>query len=103
MRSLVLTLATLGLIVGLVPLVAEFVTNTFLASEVEYNGMYEPLRGVEMSRAYETTLDLSFEVRAGLFLRWWVDYLPLVGAGIGAAIGLLLHRLGFRLSRPPGH
>src|SRR6478735_8082238 len=29
-------------------------------SEVEYNGIYEPLRGVTMSRAYATTLDISF-------------------------------------------
>ncbi len=38
-------------------------------SEVEYNGIYEPLRGVTMSRAYATTLDISFEVRGGLFMR----------------------------------
>ena len=38
-------------------------------SEVEYNGIYEPLRGVSMSRAYETTLNISFEVRGGLFMR----------------------------------
>lgn len=102
MRSLVLTLALLGLVVGLVPLSTEFIANTFLASDVEYNGIYEPLRGVEMSRAYETALDLSFEVRAGLFLRWWGYWLPLVGAGFGAALGLLLHRLGFRLHRQSG-
>lgn len=38
-------------------------------AEVTYNGAYEPLRGVEMSRAYATTLDISFEVRGGLFVR----------------------------------
>lgn len=38
-------------------------------AEVVYNGAYQPLRGVEMSRAYATTLDLSFEVRGGLFVR----------------------------------
>ncbi|TQF73558.1 cytochrome bc complex cytochrome b subunit [Rhodococcus spelaei] len=38
-------------------------------SEVVYNGAYQPLRGVEMSRAYETALNLSFEVRGGLFVR----------------------------------
>ncbi|WP_137723779.1 cytochrome b [Prescottella subtropica] len=38
-------------------------------AEVTYNGAYEPLRGVEMSRAYETTLNISFEVRGGLFVR----------------------------------
>ncbi|MGU3434062.1 cytochrome b [Actinomycetes bacterium M1A6_2h] len=38
-------------------------------AEVTYNGVYGPLRGVEMSRAYETALNLSFEVRGGLFVR----------------------------------
>ncbi|MGY2113687.1 cytochrome bc1 complex cytochrome b subunit [Nocardia gipuzkoensis] len=38
-------------------------------SEVVYNGSYQPLRGVTMSRAYETALNLSFEVRGGLFVR----------------------------------
>ena len=38
-------------------------------SEVHYEGAYEPLHGVAMSRAYATTLDISFEVRGGLFVR----------------------------------
>ncbi|MDM2133158.1 ubiquinol-cytochrome c reductase cytochrome b subunit [Mycobacteroides abscessus] len=38
-------------------------------SEVTYNGIYQPLRGVQMSKAYETTLNISFEVRGGLFVR----------------------------------
>ena len=37
--------------------------------EVVYDGSYEPLRGVEMSAAYRSSLDLSFEVRAGLVMR----------------------------------
>ncbi|MFL6146084.1 MAG: cytochrome bc complex cytochrome b subunit, partial [Pseudonocardiaceae bacterium] len=37
--------------------------------EVKYNGVYEGLRGIEMSRAYESTLQLSFDVRGGLFIR----------------------------------
>ncbi|MDG4666433.1 cytochrome bc complex cytochrome b subunit [Mycobacterium sp. 236(2023)] len=36
---------------------------------VTYDGVYQPLRGVQMSRAYETALDISFEVRGGLFVR----------------------------------
>lgn len=36
---------------------------------VTYDGVYQPLRGVGMSRAYETALDISFEVRGGLFVR----------------------------------
>jgi ubiquinol-cytochrome c reductase cytochrome b subunit len=38
-------------------------------AEVTYNGVYQPLRGVQMSKAYETTLDISFEIRGGLFVR----------------------------------
>ena len=38
-------------------------------SEVVYNGAYEPLNGVMMTKAYATTLDISFEVRGGLFVR----------------------------------
>ncbi|WP_067480387.1 cytochrome bc1 complex cytochrome b subunit [Nocardia amamiensis] len=38
-------------------------------SEVVYDGAYQPMRGLTMSRAYESTLNLSFEVRGGLFVR----------------------------------
>src|SRR4029077_18379129 len=38
-------------------------------AEVTYQGAYQPLRGIEMSRAYASTLDISFEVRGGLFVR----------------------------------
>src|SRR5688500_19135903 len=37
--------------------------------EVVYEGTYAPLRGAEMSAAYESTLYLSFDVRGGLFVR----------------------------------
>ena len=37
--------------------------------EVAYDGAYPPLRGTEMSAAYESSLNLSFEVRGGLFMR----------------------------------
>ncbi|MGB7163726.1 MAG: cytochrome b, partial [Mycobacterium sp.] len=33
------------------------------------HGVYQPLRGVAMSKAYASTLDISFEVRGGLFVR----------------------------------
>jgi ubiquinol-cytochrome c reductase cytochrome b subunit len=52
------------------------VTGTYLtfffepsSREVVYNGTYVPLRGVEMSAAYRSALDISFEVRAGLVMR----------------------------------
>ena len=38
-------------------------------TEVAYHGVYQPLRGVQMSRAYESALSISFEVRGGLFVR----------------------------------
>jgi ubiquinol-cytochrome c reductase cytochrome b subunit len=38
-------------------------------AEVTYNGVYQPLRGVEMSKAFASALDISFEVRGGLFVR----------------------------------
>ncbi len=38
-------------------------------TKVIYQGGYLPLNGVEMSRAYATALDISFEVRGGLFVR----------------------------------
>src|SRR5581483_9239789 len=51
-------------------------TGTFLSlffypsmEEVKYHGSYLPLRDVQMSKAYETTLNLSFDVRGGLIMR----------------------------------
>ncbi|WP_261622950.1 cytochrome bc1 complex cytochrome b subunit [Nesterenkonia marinintestina] len=38
-------------------------------SSTTYDGSYAPLQGVEMSVAYATALDLSFDVRGGLFMR----------------------------------
>ncbi|GAB3502389.1 cytochrome b [Amycolatopsis cihanbeyliensis] len=37
--------------------------------EVIYQGAYTNLQGIPMSRAFESTLDISFEVRGGLFVR----------------------------------
>jgi len=38
-------------------------------SDTVYNGSYSPLRGIEMSEAYASTLNISFDVRAGLLMR----------------------------------
>jgi len=48
-----------------------YLTFFFDASmrEVVYDGSYAPLRGVTMSAAYDSTLNLSFDVRGGLFMR----------------------------------
>jgi ubiquinol-cytochrome c reductase cytochrome b subunit len=61
-------------------------------TEVTYNGVYQPLRGVQMSRAYETTLDISFEVRGGLFVRQIHHWAALMFA---AAIMVHLARIFF--------
>jgi len=37
--------------------------------EVTYNGVFDNLRGLSMSRAYESALQISFDVRGGLFVR----------------------------------
>ncbi len=52
-------------------LTGTYLTFFFDASmgEVAYNGTYTPLRGVEMSRAYASTLNISFDVRGGLVIR----------------------------------
>src|ERR1700757_3815462 len=61
-------------------------------TEVTYNGVYQPLRGVEMSRAYESALDISFEVRGGLFVRQIHHWAALM---FSAAIMVHLARIFF--------
>jgi ubiquinol-cytochrome c reductase cytochrome b subunit len=57
-------------------LVVLIVTGVYLtfffvpdSRQVIYHGSYAPLRGVRMSAAYESTLHVSFDVRAGLLMR----------------------------------
>src|SRR5215213_1093719 len=52
-------------------LTGVFLTFWFKPSmgEVVYNGSYAQLRGLEMSEAYASTLDISFDVRGGLLMR----------------------------------
>lgn len=38
-------------------------------AETTYSGAYVPLRGMDMSVAYQSSLHISFEVRGGLFMR----------------------------------
>jgi ubiquinol-cytochrome c reductase cytochrome b subunit len=47
-------------------LALHFVPDT---TEVVYGGSYAPLRGLHVSRAYESAVQLSFEVDGGLFIR----------------------------------
>ena len=51
-------------------------TGTFLtfwyipsAGNVIYDGSYVPLKGIEMSEAYKSTVDISFDIRGGLLMR----------------------------------
>lgn len=48
-----------------------FLTMFFVPSmdHITYDGSYVTMQGVEMSKAYASTLDLSFEVRGGLLMR----------------------------------
>jgi ubiquinol-cytochrome c reductase cytochrome b subunit len=39
------------------------------ATQVVYDGSYGPLQGVHMSEAYQSAVNLSFDVRAGLLMR----------------------------------
>ncbi|HLL64570.1 MAG TPA: ubiquinol-cytochrome c reductase cytochrome b subunit [Micromonosporaceae bacterium] len=62
--------------IALYSFVVLLLTGTFLTlfydpsmKEVVYDGSYVPLRGIEMSAAYSSSLDLSFDVRGGLFMR----------------------------------
>lgn len=50
--------------------------------EVVYDGPYEPLQGREMSAAYRSALELSFEVRAGLVMRQIHHWAALVFVGV---------------------
>lgn len=62
--------------IALYTFILLLITGTYLAfffdpsmAEVEYQGAYTNLRGVEMSRAFESALNISFEVRGGMFAR----------------------------------
>jgi quinol---cytochrome-c reductase cytochrome b subunit len=52
-------------------LTGVFLTIWFKPSmgEVEYDGTYQLLRGLQMSEAYESALSLSFDIRGGLLMR----------------------------------
>jgi ubiquinol-cytochrome c reductase cytochrome b subunit len=62
--------------IALYSFIVLLVSGTYLAlffdpsmQEVTYNGVFDNLRGIEMSRAYESSLNISFDVRGGLFVR----------------------------------
>jgi len=62
--------------IALYSFIVVLLTGTFLTlffkpsmAEVLYDGSYVPLKGIKMSQAYSSTLDISFDVRGGLLLR----------------------------------
>jgi len=62
--------------IALYSFVILLLTGTYLTffydastREVIYNGSYMPLKGIAMSQAYASTLDISFDVRGGLVMR----------------------------------
>ena len=62
--------------VALYSFVILLITGTYLTmffdptmEEVIYDGVYTPLQGAHMSRAFESTLEISFELKGGLWFR----------------------------------
>ena len=62
--------------IALFTFIILLLTGTYLSffytpslTEVVYDGSYVPLKGVTMSQAYASTLDISFDVRGGLIMR----------------------------------
>jgi ubiquinol-cytochrome c reductase cytochrome b subunit len=62
--------------VALYAFVVLLATGTFLAlffepslAETTYQGSYAPLRGATMSEAYRSSVELSFDIKAGLLMR----------------------------------
>ena len=72
----------------------SFLTFFFQASmaPVEYAGSYVPLKGIEMSAAMSSTLDISFDLRGGLLMRQIHHWAALLFV---AAIGLHMLRVFF--------
>jgi ubiquinol-cytochrome c reductase cytochrome b subunit len=60
--------------------------------EIVYHGSYLPLRGVRMTQAYASTLDISFGVRGGLMIRQIHHWAALVFV---AAIAVHMMRIFF--------
>jgi ubiquinol-cytochrome c reductase cytochrome b subunit len=62
--------------IALYSFVILLLTGTYLTfffdpsmAETVYHGRYIPMQGITMSRAYESTLNISFDVRGGLIVR----------------------------------
>ena len=81
--------------VAMYSMVICLITGTFLSfwfipsvGPVEYEGSFVPLKGVTMSEAYASTLDISFDIRGGLLIRQlhhWAALLFVVGIALHMA------------------
>jgi len=85
--------------VALYSFIAILLSGTFLTfffnpsmTEVHYEGSYVPLKGIEMSAAYASSLDISFDVRGGLLMRQVHHWAALLFV---ASIGLHMLRIFF--------
>ncbi|MGB5952480.1 MAG: ubiquinol-cytochrome c reductase cytochrome b subunit, partial [Ornithinimicrobium sp.] len=81
--------------VAMYSMVICLITGTFLTfwyipsmGTVEYEGSYVPLKGLPMSEAYASTLDISFDIKGGLLIRQlhhWAALLFVVGIALHMA------------------
>ncbi len=62
--------------IAMYSMIVVLITGTFLTfwfvpsmGEVTYNGSYVPLRGIHMSEAFNSTVNISMDVRGGLLIR----------------------------------
>ncbi|MBJ7478379.1 hypothetical protein G8767_21345 [Rhodococcus sp. IC4_135] len=102
MRALIVILAVLGFVVGGIPLVGGLIDVMTSPDEtIVYQGAYEPIRGVQMSRDYESSLNISYMALPDKSPQWLIlACYPLIGAILGALTAVVLGRLGWRLTRP---
>ena len=78
--------------VAMYSFVVLLISGTFLTfffqpsmAAVHYEGSYAPLKGAEMSIAYASSLDISFDIRGGLLMRQvhhWAALLFVAAAGL---------------------
>ena len=101
MRALIVILAVLGFVVGGIPLVGSLIdVMTSPDATIVYQGAYEPIRGVQMSRDYESSLNISYMALPDRSPQWLIlACYPLIGAALGALTAAVLGRLGWRLTR----
>ena len=85
--------------IALYSFIAILLSGTFLTFfydpsmvEVHYDGSYVPLKGIHMSAAYSSTLNLTFDIRGGLLMRQVHHWAALLFV---ASIGLHMLRVFF--------